>query len=204
MVRATYVLPLSVCALLGLSGVSVGQFVNWETPHVHPMDITPDAGTLLVFNLADNRLEVFDVSSGTPIAIGSIPVGLDPISVRARTDTEAWVVNHISDSISVVNATFGTVTVEPNQSEYLPCMVVTLTAEPNDGKIFTQWRIFDPNHPGDANYATEDTNTVLQLVMGEDWEVQAGFKCGSSLLPPLAAGALCLVAFGLVRRRVTG
>ncbi|MBI3734992.1 hypothetical protein HY256_00565, partial [Candidatus Sumerlaeota bacterium] len=35
----------------------------------------------------------------------SIPVGLDPVSVRARSSTEAWVVNHISDSISVVDIT---------------------------------------------------------------------------------------------------
>lgn len=103
MIRMSHVPTLLVCVLLGVHGTAVGQFVNWETPHVHPMDLTPDGSTLLVCNLADNRLEVFDVTTGTPVSIGAIPVGLDPVSVRARTDDEAWVVNHVSDSISVVD-----------------------------------------------------------------------------------------------------
>ena len=82
-----------------------GSFVNWESPYVHPLDITPDGQTLLAVNTPDNRLEVFDVSSGAPVAIGAVPVGLDPVSVRARTNGEAWVVNHVSDSISIVDLT---------------------------------------------------------------------------------------------------
>ncbi|GAB5497410.1 MAG: hypothetical protein Phyf2KO_24900 [Phycisphaerales bacterium] len=83
----------------------VDQFVNFETPHVHPVDMTPDGSTLLAVNTADNRLEVFSLASGMPRSIGSIPVGLDPVAVRARSNTEAWVVNHISDSVSVVDLT---------------------------------------------------------------------------------------------------
>lgn len=78
-------------------------FVNWESPHVHPVDLTPDGTRLLAVNTADNRLEVFDVTTGTPVRTGSIPVGLEPVSVRARTSNEAWVVNRISDSVSIVN-----------------------------------------------------------------------------------------------------
>jgi DNA-binding beta-propeller fold protein YncE len=37
--------------------------------------------------------------------VSEIPVGLDPISVRARTSTQVWVVNNISDSVSVVDLT---------------------------------------------------------------------------------------------------
>ncbi len=84
---------------------SFGQssFVNWETPHVHPLDLTPDGTKLLAVNLPDDRLEVFAVTSGTPVALFSVPTGLDPTSVRARTNTEAWVVNRVSDSVSVVD-----------------------------------------------------------------------------------------------------
>ncbi|MEE8062624.1 MAG: beta-propeller fold lactonase family protein [Gemmatimonadales bacterium] len=81
------------------------SFVNWENPHVHPLDLTPDGTRLLAVNTPDNRLEVFDVGAGTAIRLASIPVGLDPVSVRARNNTEAWVVNHVSDSISIVNLT---------------------------------------------------------------------------------------------------
>lgn len=78
-------------------------FVNWENLGVHPLDVTPDGTTLLVCNTPDNRLELFDLSSGEPVALGAVAVGLDPVTVRAVSDAEAWVVNHISDSISVVD-----------------------------------------------------------------------------------------------------
>lgn len=84
-------------------------FVNFETPPVHPLDLTPDGGTLLAANLADGRLEVFDVSGVAPAHAASIPVGVDPVSVRARTNTEVWVVNHLSDSVSVVDLALGNV-----------------------------------------------------------------------------------------------
>lgn len=78
-------------------------FVNWENLSVHPLALTPDGATLLVCNTPDARLDVFDVTGAAPVAVGSVSVGLDPLSVRARSDTEAWVVNHISDSVSVVD-----------------------------------------------------------------------------------------------------
>src|SRR5690606_2822403 len=65
--------------------------------------------TLAACNTADNRIELFDLSSGTPVWTKSIPVGYDPVSVRFRTPTEAWVVNQISDSISIVDTATGAV-----------------------------------------------------------------------------------------------
>lgn len=78
-------------------------FVNWESPHVHPLDITPDGAWLLAVNTADARLEVFAIEADGPVWAFSVPVGLDPVSVRVRTNTEVWVVNHISDSVSIVD-----------------------------------------------------------------------------------------------------
>ncbi len=78
-------------------------FVNFETPQVSPIAMTPDGTRLLVLNTSDNRLEVFDLTVSPMRKLGSVPVGLDPVSVRARSNSEVWVVNHISDSISVVN-----------------------------------------------------------------------------------------------------
>ncbi len=83
--------------------VPVDQFVNFETPHVHPLDMTPDGSYLLAVNTPDNRLEILSLASGMPMSAGSVGVGLDPVSVRARTNTEIWVVNHVSDSVSVVD-----------------------------------------------------------------------------------------------------
>ncbi len=99
---------LFVALAAGAAGAQNG-FVNWESPQVSPLALTPSGATLLAVNTADNRLEVFSVAADTPVWTGAIPVGLDPVSVRARTETEAWVVNHISDSVSVVDLPTGRV-----------------------------------------------------------------------------------------------
>lgn len=88
-----------------------GTFANFESPQVHPAAITPDGTKLLVTNTADARLTVFDLSQpSNPTILKEIPVGLEPVSVRARTNDEAWVVNHTSDSVSVVSISLGIVT----------------------------------------------------------------------------------------------
>ena len=103
--RAHSILRPAIASLLltGSALAQSGSFVNWESPQAHPIDVTPDGRLLLVANTADARLEVFDVSGATPVRLASVPVGLDPVSVRARGNGEAWVVNQISDSVSVVD-----------------------------------------------------------------------------------------------------
>jgi YVTN family beta-propeller protein len=97
------------CAALAVSVVSAPasaeQFFHFESPHVHPLELTPDGSRLLAVNTVDARLEVFDVLGKAPFLrhAGSISVGIEPVSVRVRNATEAWVVNHVSDSISVVD-----------------------------------------------------------------------------------------------------
>lgn len=101
------IVAISTCVTSGLaSGPAV---VNWETPHVSPLAMTPDGAKLLAVNTAGAVLEVFSLNSGVPVHTASIPVGLDPVTVRVRSNTEAWVVNHISDTVSVVNLSTQTV-----------------------------------------------------------------------------------------------
>ena len=94
-----------VCALAIPSTMAAGQstFTNWESPQTHSVELTPSGNILLVVNTPDAKLEVFDIVKGALQKRGSVSVGLDPVSVRARTETEAWVVNQISDSVSVVD-----------------------------------------------------------------------------------------------------
>ncbi len=78
---------------------------------------------------------------------------------------------------------------------------VVLTAQPLSGKSLKHWIIWDPNHPGDANYVAQDTNTVLYLTMDADWVIEAAFKCGgSSALPPIAMVLLGLTLTLIIRR----
>ncbi|MCH9649315.1 MAG: hypothetical protein K0U98_13830 [Deltaproteobacteria bacterium] len=93
--------------LLFSPSLAAQSFVNWETPQVHPLELTPDGALLLAVNTPDNRLEVFEATGGTLSHLASIPVGLDPVTVRARTASEAWVVNQISDTVSIVDLETG-------------------------------------------------------------------------------------------------
>ena len=105
-VRATI-----VSLLLALAAMASGHaaetadpaFINFETAPVHPIALSPDRSTLAVCNLADGKLELLDVTGEAPRSLGFVPVGIDPATVRFRNATEAWVVNHISDSISIVD-----------------------------------------------------------------------------------------------------
>lgn len=94
-------------ALLIFCATSPAQnsFVHFESPHVHPLEMTPDGSKLVAVNTVDARVEVFDVLSFAPYLrhAGSIAVGVEPITVRARNSSELWVVNHVSDSISVID-----------------------------------------------------------------------------------------------------
>lgn len=95
----------ALIAAMATARIAAAQasFVNWESPPVHGADLTPDGTQLLVVNTADDRLEVFTLGGSLPAHAASIPVGLDPVSVRVRTNGEAWVVNRVSDSVSVVD-----------------------------------------------------------------------------------------------------
>jgi DNA-binding beta-propeller fold protein YncE len=68
--------------------------------------MTPDGKTLLAVNTPDNRLEVFRVTSAGLTHQASVPVGLEPTAVAARNNHEVWVVNHLSDSVSVVDVSW--------------------------------------------------------------------------------------------------
>src|SRR5438552_5729021 len=89
--------------LLGAGGVqAASSFVEFESGQVRPLALSPD-GHLFAVNTPDNRLEIFDVSGGGLGTHTSVPVGLEPVAVAARTNTEVWVVNHLSDSVSIVD-----------------------------------------------------------------------------------------------------
>jgi YVTN family beta-propeller protein len=82
-----------------------GDFTHFESAHVHPLALTPDGTRLLAVNTPDARLAVFDVTGDSPVRVADIPVGLEPVSVAARSNGEAWVVNTLSDDISIVDLT---------------------------------------------------------------------------------------------------
>jgi YVTN family beta-propeller protein len=70
---------------------------------VRPLALSPDSNKLFAVNTPDGRLEIFDVEAGGFTHVASVPVGMEPLAVAARTNSEVWVVNHLSDSVSIVD-----------------------------------------------------------------------------------------------------
>jgi YVTN family beta-propeller protein len=108
---------ISVLAALGILVLGVGiapfklashtatspDFVHFESAHIHPAVLTPSGNRLLVVNTPDGYLRVFNVTGDHPTSVDDIPVGLEPVSVRCLDDNEAWVVNYLSDDVSIVD-----------------------------------------------------------------------------------------------------
>jgi DNA-binding beta-propeller fold protein YncE len=84
------------------SATAASSFTLFESGQVRPLALSPDKRHLFAVNTPDNRLEIFRVQRNRLIHTGSIPVGLEPVAVAARTDREVWVVNLLSDSVSIV------------------------------------------------------------------------------------------------------
>ncbi len=78
-------------------------FVAFESGQVRPMALSSDGTRLYALNTPDNRLEIFRVTVTSLVHLYSVPVGMEPVAVAARSNGEVWVVNHLSDSISVID-----------------------------------------------------------------------------------------------------
>jgi len=122
----------------------------------------------------------------------------------------SWIDAQIPDyktiTLSVNNASWGEIEFDPMPTdvgapEFPAGIEVTLLATPDESHAFGGWSIFDPNHPGDANYATTDSNDSITLVMNADWEVQTGFVCGSGIGSMLPVIVVALAAGSFASRR---
>ena len=90
--------------VLCLPARSHESYVNFEGKQTRPVCLSPDGTRLFAVNTPDARLSVFDVSaSRNPVLLAEIPVGLEPVSVNALSRDEVWVVNEVSDSVSIVS-----------------------------------------------------------------------------------------------------
>lgn len=79
-----------------------GSVVVFESGPVRPIALSADGQRLFVANAPANCLEIYAVENDTLRLLSSVSVGLEPVAVAERNANEVWVVNHLSDSVSVV------------------------------------------------------------------------------------------------------
>jgi YVTN family beta-propeller protein len=94
---------LAASALATSLPAQASSFAAFESGQVRPIALSPNGAHLFAVNTPDNRLEVFSVTSAGLTHKGSVTVGLEPVAVAARNNDEVWVVNHLSDSVSIVD-----------------------------------------------------------------------------------------------------
>ena len=78
------------------------EFVAFESGQVRPLALSPDGQRLYAVNTPDNRLEIFSTAGGLQL-LASVLVGLEPVAVALDPSGRAWVVNHLSDSVSIID-----------------------------------------------------------------------------------------------------
>jgi len=88
-----------------LSAPASADYVLFESGPVRPLALSSDGLELYATNIPDGELEIFDVTESGLVKTASVQVGLEPVAVAVASDGNVWVVNHLSDSVSIVDPT---------------------------------------------------------------------------------------------------
>ena len=103
--RGIAAVALALCTVVVGSAHAQSSFVNFESGHVRPLAASPDGTKLFAVNTPDNRLEIYTVGTATLTlrrGAGRARAGAVATRTNLAGRTEAWVVNHLSDSVSIV------------------------------------------------------------------------------------------------------
>jgi YVTN family beta-propeller protein len=103
--RKLLIITLLVSSAFCAGGaVAEENYTLFESDQVRPMAMSADGNILYAVNTPDNRLEAFQIKDKGLEALGSVLVGVEPVAVAVAKDGKVWVVNHVSDSVSIVDA----------------------------------------------------------------------------------------------------
>ncbi len=149
------------CQLLLMTPATVAASVTvFESAHVRPLAVDTHTQRLFAVNTPDNRLTIYEPTASGLTLLAEVPVGLEPVSVAIRKNsngvTEAWVVNHLSDSISIVE-----IADEPSLSNVRQTLLVgdeprdIVFAGPNHDRAFITTAHRGQNRPGDPQLTTQ-------------------------------------------------
>ncbi len=130
------------------------SYTLFESGQVRPLALSPDKSYLYAVNTPDNRLEIFRVTKKGLQHRGSVAVGLEPVAVMARSNSEVWVVNHVSDSISIIDVRY------PARAKVIKTLLVgdeprdIVFAGPNKNRAFITTAHRGQNSPINPQFTT--------------------------------------------------
>jgi DNA-binding beta-propeller fold protein YncE len=129
-------------------------FTLFESGQVRPLALSPGKSRLFAVNTPDSRLEIYDIKTHGLKHVASVSVGLEPVAVAARSDDEVWVVNHLSDSVSIVDVR------HPQKSRVVRTLLVgdeprdIVFAGPGRRRAFVTTAHRGQNNPNDPQLTT--------------------------------------------------
>ena len=74
----------------------------FESDPVRPILLSADGQRLYVANAPANCLEIYALQGDALNLVSAVAVGLEPVAIAERNANEIWVVNHLSDSVSIL------------------------------------------------------------------------------------------------------
>lgn len=79
------------------------NFVSFESAAVRPIATSGDGKFVYITNTPNHSLDVFEYDASNSLTLKhSVAVGVDPVAVAIAENGDAWVVNHVSDSVSII------------------------------------------------------------------------------------------------------
>lgn len=130
------------------------NYMNFESGPVRPIVTSEDKKLVFVANTAANCLEIYRARGSELTRISALSVGLDPVAVSVRNGHEVWVVNHMSDSVSIVDISGQPKVVNTLLVGDEPRDIVFAGTQQKKAFITTAHR--GQNHP---NFSIEDLST---------------------------------------------
>ena len=82
---------------------SAQDFVTFESTQFRPVALSPNGLHVAAVNTPDNSVEIYSIDTLGLTHESSVTVGLEPVAVAFHNNSEMWVVNHLSDSVSIVD-----------------------------------------------------------------------------------------------------
>ncbi len=208
---ATHGKPVMVCESCPIENggtTNAANWQNWFVPYFNRIASHPHLKAFTFISDPWDRSGYFDWWPSSLIDAGT------PATIRNGYAAEMANTKYLHHgtlqalTLTEVNDPWGTISMvpdpidanDPSHLRFLPGTWATLQATPIDGKSFRQWEVYNPNYPGDANYAVIDANTTLTLVMDGNRQVAAVFKCGGGAGQALPLLGMALVGLAVVMR----